>query len=112
MHGVPSMLGAMVLALALGAPSPVMAGEGADPGAWTYVMERQRLRDRVRVLIDGETALEAPMRFMGNRREAQAEARFRGRELRVRCMRNPLVDALNCRIWVDGVVRSSHVIVQ
>lgn len=101
-------LGVVIVMVCLGGP---VAAE-APPGEWEYTMERQLLRDRVRLIIDDETALEAHMRFVGDRREARAEGEFRGRELNVRCRRNPLVDALNCFVRVDGEVRSNHVVVQ
>ena len=83
-----------------------------ESGAWAYAMEPKPLRDRVRLLIDGESALEGHMRFFGNEREARLEGRFRDRDLLIRCTRNPLVDALNCWVRVDGELRSNHVVVQ
>lgn len=102
---------ARVTALGLALSTSLFAAD-RDPGAWHYAMEGQLLRDRVRVVIDGETALEAHMRFFGDRREARAKGRFRGHALVIRCARNPLVDALNCWIRVDGEVRSNHVVMQ
>lgn len=101
---------AVLLGIMCLAGVPAVAGD--DPEAWTYAMEPKPVRDRVRLLIDGETALEGHMRFLGNRREARLEGRFRDRDLLVRCTRNPLVDALNCWVRVDGELRSNHVVVQ
>ncbi|MDN3516794.1 hypothetical protein QWY84_04130 [Aquisalimonas lutea] len=109
MRGYGRSARATVLGLVLSAS---LFAADRDPGDWHYAMEGQLLRDRVRVLIDGETALEAHMRFFGGRREARAEGRFRGRSLVIRCTRNPLVDALSCWIRVDGEVRSNHVVMQ
>lgn len=100
------------LILVLGIAVIPASAEDRDPGAWEYAMERMPLRDRVRLTIDDDTAMEAHMRFFGNRGEARAEGEFRGRALNVRCTRNPLVDALNCWVRVDGELRSNHVVVQ
>ncbi|SEO89677.1 hypothetical protein [Aquisalimonas asiatica] len=102
-------LGAVAIAIAcLGGP----AAADTPPEEWEYAMERQLLPDRVRLLIDGETALEGHMRFVGDRPQARVEGDFRGHALDVRCRRNPLVHALNCFVRVDGEVRSNHVVVQ
>ena len=101
-----------VLTLALGIAVAPASGEDRDPGAWDYNMERMLLRDRVRLIIDDETAMEAHMRFVGDRREARAEGEFRGHALNLRCKRNPLVDALDCWVRVDSELRSNHVVVQ
>ncbi len=100
------------LILALGVAVVPASAEDQDPGAWEYAMERMLLRDRVRLIIDDETAMEAHMRFVGDRREARAEGEFRGHALNLRCKRNPLVDALDCWVRVDGELRSNHVVVQ
>lgn len=101
-------LGSVMIVASLAGP---VAAE-APPAEWEYAMEPQLLPDRVRLLIDGETALEGHMRFVGDRPEARVEGEFRGHALSVRCRRNPLVYALNCFVRVDGEVRSNHVIVQ
>ncbi len=99
--------------LCWGLAQPVVAKDDAgDPGAWSYTMESGLLRDRIRLLIDDETALEAHMRFVGSRNVATAEGAFRDHALHVRCRRNPLVDALNCYVRVDGELRSNHVVIQ